>query len=99
MKKILRIVSNKYLITGAAFIVWTVYFDQNDWVSLQQRQKELNGVKDNITYLNTEIARMNSERNALLTDPVMLEKYARENYKMKHTGEDVYVIDDGTAAK
>ena len=99
MKKVLRILSNKYLITGAAFIIWTVYFDQNDWVSLQQRQKELNGVKDNITYLNGEIARMNNERNALLTNPVKLEKYARENYKMKHDGEDVYVIDDGTATK
>ena len=79
--------------------MWTVYFDQNDWVSLQQRQKELNGVKDNITYLNTEIARMNNERNALLTDPVKLEQYARDNYKMKHIGEDVYVIGDGADAK
>ena len=87
--------TNKYLVTAVAFVVWTVYFDQNDWVSLQQRQKELDGLKGNIAYLATEINRMNSERNDLLTDPRKLEQYAREHYRMKHEGEDVYVIDNG----
>jgi cell division protein FtsB len=93
MKKVVKILANKYFLTSIAFIVWTVYFDQNDWISLQQRQKELNGVKDNITYLNTEIDRMNKERTDLLTNPTKLEQYARERYRMKHDGEDVYVID------
>ncbi len=93
MKKLVKIITNKYLITTVAFVAWTVYFDQNDWISLQQRQKELNGVKDNIAYLNNEIARMNAERNDLLTNPAKLEQYARENFRMKHDGEDVYVIE------
>ena len=99
MKRLIKILTNKYLLTGAAFIVWTAYFDQNDWESMQQRQKELNNVKDNIAYLNSEISRMNTERNDLLTNPNKLEKYARENYRMKHEGEDVYVIDDGSTGK
>ena len=93
MNKLVKIITNKYLITTVAFVAWTVYFDQNDWISLQQRQKELNGVKDNIAYLNNEIARMNAERNDLLTNPAKLEQYARENFRMKHDGEDVYVIE------
>ncbi len=96
MKKVFRILTNKYLLTGAAFIAWTVYFDQNDWMSLQARQKELNGVKDNINYLNTEIARMSKERNDLKTNPAKLEQFAREQYKMKHDGEDIYVIEKST---
>ena len=103
MKKVLKVVTNKYFIAVVVFVSWTLFFDQNDWFSLQQRQKELNGVKDNIKYLNTEITRMNTERNNLLTNPQKLEQYARENYRMKHDGEDVYVIDDvsenRTAAK
>ena len=75
------------------FAVWTLYFDQNDWISLNQRSNELKAVKNNIAYLNTEIERMNKEKNDLQTNPKMLEKYARENYRMKHTGEDVYVIE------
>lgn len=94
MKKVLRIIGNKYLLTAVAFLAWTVYFDQNDWMSLQQRQKELNNVKNNIKYLNTQIAKMNEEKNGLLTDRSVLEKYARERYRMKHEGEDVYVIDE-----
>jgi len=97
MKKLFRILTNKYLVTAVAFVVWTVYFDQNDWITLQQKQKELNGLKDNIAYLSNEIDRMNAERNDLLTNPKKLEQYARENYRMKHEGEDVYVIDNGAS--
>jgi cell division protein DivIC len=99
MKKLFRILTNKYLVTAVAFVVWTVYFDQNDWITLQQRQKELNAVKDNIAYLTTEINRMNAERNDLMTNPKKLEQYARENYRMKHDNEDVYVFDNGANAK
>ncbi len=99
MKRLIKIATNKYLITVVAFAVWTIFFDQNDWMTMHQRQKELNGVKDNIAYLNGEIARMNTERNDLLTNPSKLEKYARESYRMKHDGEDVYVIEEGTPAK
>lgn len=93
MNKVIKVLTNKFLLTGAAFVVWTVYFDQNDWMTLQQRQKDLNGVKDDITYLNSEIARMSAERHDLLTNHSKLETYARENYRMKHDGEDVYVIE------
>jgi len=94
MKKVLKVVTNKYFIVSLAFVLWTLFFDQNDWFSLQQRQKELNGVKDNIKYLNTEITRMNTERTNLLTNAQKLEQYARENYRMKHEGEDVYVVEE-----
>ncbi|MFI5195689.1 MAG: septum formation initiator family protein [Chitinophagales bacterium] len=93
MKRFIKVITNKYLVTGVAFVAWVVYFDQNDWMTLQQRQKELNGVKDNIAYLNNEIARMNAERHGLLTNPNKLETYARENFRMKHDNEDVYVIE------
>jgi cell division protein DivIC len=93
MKKVLKVLSNKYLLLGAAFLIWNAFFDQNDWISLRQRQKELGVVKDNIDYLNTEIARMTKERDELLNNPAKLEKYARENFRMKHDGEDVYVIE------
>jgi cell division protein DivIC len=93
MKKVLKVLTNKYFIVSLAFAVWTLFFDQNDWMSLQQRQKELGGIKDNIAYLNTEIARMSNEKNDLLTNPPKLEQYAREHFRMKHEGEDVYVIE------
>ena len=99
LKKIFRVVTNKFLLTAVFFAVWTIYFDQNDWVTMQQRQKELKNVKENIAYLNTEIARLAAERNGLMPDPAKIEKYARENYRMKHDGEDVYVIESENPSK
>jgi cell division protein FtsB len=93
MKKFIKVVTNKFFIVVMVFVAWIGYFDQNDWMTLRQRQKELDGVRDNIAYLNTEIVRMNAERNDLLTNNQKLEQYARENYRMKQDGEDVYVIE------
>lgn len=93
MKKVLKVITNKYFITAFLFFIWSMFFDQNDWLTIRQRQKDLNGVKGNIAYLNQEISKMQAERDALLTDRGKLEQYARENYRMKHDGEDVYVID------
>ena len=95
MKKVFKVISNKYVLTTLGFLVWSLYFDQNDWLTMRQRQKELNGVKGDIAYLNGEITRMSTERDGLLTDKKKLEQYARETYRMKHENEDVYVVEDG----
>ena len=92
-KGLLKVVTNKYFITSLVFAVWCAYFDQNDWFSLRDKQKELNVVRSNIAYLDSEITKMTIERNELLTDNSKLEKYAREHYRMKHDNEDVYVVD------
>ncbi len=92
-KKVLKVVANKYFITAFLFVIWSAFFDQNDWLTLRQKQKELDGLKGNIAYLNKEISIMQAERDGLLTDRQKMEQYARENYRMKHDNEDVYVID------
>lgn len=92
-KKWFKYVANKYFITAVAFLAWSLFFDQNDIMSLQERQEELNTVKGNIAYLNAEIEKMKIEKDALLTDPKVIEAYAREYYHMKHDNEDVYIID------
>ena len=94
MKKVLKVITNKYFITGLAFVIWCAFFDQNDWFSQRDRQKDLDAIKTNIAYLNGEVEKMNDERNALLHDNKKLEQYARENYRMKQDNEDVYVIDN-----
>jgi len=100
MNKVTKVIMNKYFIVSFCFAAWLLFFDQNDWMTLQQRQKELNTVKDNIGYLQSEIKNMYAEKKALvadadgkLNDPEMLEQYAREHYRMKQDGEDIYVIE------
>lgn len=91
--KLIRLLFNKYTITGAAFAMLMLFFDQNDWVSQQERQRELQDVKDNIAYLNKEIAEMDAAYAKLMRDPQELERYAREHFRMKKDNEDLYIVE------
>lgn len=93
MKKVLSIVTNKFVLTALAFAVWMFFFDQNDFRSMQQRKQELQDTKDNIAYLNKEIAGMEKDHEEMVGNPQRLEQYAREQYLMKRDNEDVYVIE------
>jgi cell division protein FtsB len=92
-KKVIRIASNKFLLVGVVFLVWMMLFDQNDWMSQREKNKELKNSKENITYLNSEIDRMEDEFKELTTNPQKLEKYARETYRMKRDSEDLFVVE------
>lgn len=93
MKKLARILTNKFLLTALIFGTWMMWFDQNDFGSQRERAKALRETKDNIAYLQQEIAAMEREHHELTNDPAQLEKFAREQYKMKRDNEDVYVIE------
>ena len=94
MKKAFRIFTNKFLLTGLAFLVWMIYFDQNDWLLQQQRKKELQAIKDDIVYLKADINKMENEQAELAKNPKRLEQYARENFRMKKDNEDLYLIEN-----
>ena len=93
MKKALKILSNKFLLSGLVFIVWMAYFDQNDYYTMRQHKKELKLLKDNVAYLNAETIRMQKEHAELMTNAQKLEQLSRENYHMKRDNEDVYIIE------
>lgn len=94
MKKVLRFFTNKYLLTGAAFLTWMAFFDQNDWQSISKKKGELADLEKDITYLNTEISRMEKEHDQMTSNPQKLEQYAREHYRMKRDNEDLYIIEE-----
>lgn len=93
MKKVFRILLNKYLLTAIAFIAWVGYFDQNDWITQQRKKQELQELKQNVVYLKAETAKMKAEKEAMENDPEALEQFARERYHMKRDNEDVYIFE------
>lgn len=93
MKKILRIVTNKYLLTAVVFVAWVGFFDRNDWFTQKQRENELEDTRRNIDYLRAEIADMKKQRDGIKNDSTVLEKFAREHYHLKKDNEDVYVFE------
>lgn len=93
MKKVFHFLFNKYLLTSAAFLVWMTFFDQNDWMTQKETQKQLQDTKDNIRFLTAKTVAMEEELKLLQSDPQKLEQFAREKYRMKRDNEDLYIIE------
>lgn len=92
MKRPLKFIANKYVITAAVFLLLMLFFDQNDWFTQREREKERNELQEKIDHITSESERMERELNELNNSPGKLEQYAREKYHEKKDGEDVYLI-------
>jgi cell division protein DivIC len=99
MKKITRIVTNKYLLASGFFVVWMLFFDQRDFFQQRDRMEELKKLETKKRYYVQEIEKTQKELTDLQNNPAALEKFAREHYLMKKTGEDIYIIEDSVAPK
>lgn len=89
-----RFLYNKYFLATVVFLAWIFFFDSNDFVSQQAQRKELKQTRAHISWLKEEVTKLNKEYNGMQHDPATLERFAREEYKMKRENEDVYVITD-----
>lgn len=83
---------NKYLLTIIIFLIWILLFDSNNLVARYKDLKELSKLRRDKEYYTEKIE---SDRNKLMelkTDNNNLEKFAREQYRMKRANEDLYII-------
>jgi cell division protein DivIC len=84
---------NKYILTAGAFAVWMLFFDNRDVITTHFRHRaELNRLEESRAYYQNEINTTKKELDQLKSDPRVLEKYAREKYRMKKDDEDLFVI-------
>lgn len=87
-----KYILNKYFITGLAFLVWMVFFDQESFIDQFRLSRTLGNLENQKTYYLEEIEKTKGAINVLENDTAHLEKYAREKYYMKKDNEDVFVI-------
>lgn len=92
MKNFRYLFSNKYLLTGIAFVIWMLFFDRNDVLLQAKRMGNLNQLRKSEKVLTQQIADTRLELKLLKTNPATLEKYAREKYLMKKDNEDLFII-------
>jgi len=83
---------NFYVIASAIFLIWMLFFDSNDIYSQYQLKQKLSELESQKEYYQDKIEDVKIDREALLKDMDLLEKFAREKYYMKQDGEDVFVI-------
>ncbi|MBN8834173.1 MAG: septum formation initiator family protein [Sphingobacteriales bacterium] len=92
MRPILKILKNKYIIAGALFLIWMMFFDPKDFRLMYGRIEKLNELQQSEAHLNNQIAETQKELNLLKTNAETIEKYAREQYYMKKDNEDLFIV-------
>jgi cell division protein FtsB len=87
-----QVFRNKYFLAGFSLLVWLAFFDRNDFISQYQYHSKLHQLQKEQLYYREEITRTRKDMEELLGNPKNLEKYAREQYRMKKDDEDVYLV-------
>lgn len=90
--KILRPFISKYLIALVAFVVWIVFFDDNNLRQHQKNLQELAQLEEQVAFYKQKIEADKRKLYELQTNDENLEKFAREQFFMKKADEDIYVI-------
>jgi cell division protein FtsB len=84
---------NKYVLTALGFTVWILFFDSRDFITSHFREKQdLRKLEASKKYYQQQIATTREELEQLKSNPALLEKYAREKYRMKKDNEDLFLI-------
>jgi len=93
--KVFRFLSNKYVIVLVLFIVWMGFFDENSFMNHRELDEEIDKLENANEYYKKQI---DADQNVIdnLNDPDSLERYAREEYKMKKDNEDIFIIEYDT---
>ena len=83
---------NKYTITLLIFAVIIIVIDDNSLVDRYKAYREKCELQKEKARYEENIKKDKEFLEAIQSDPKALEKFAREEYKMKSADEDVYII-------
>jgi len=90
--KVPKTFRNKYVLTIAIFIIWILLFDSNNLIARYKEMRELRKLRIDREYYVEKIENDKKKLHELKTDNQNLEKFAREQYRMKKPDEDLYII-------
>ena len=97
-KPVVKFITNRYVIILLIFIVWMVFFDENSLLNHREFNKEIDKLTNEKEYYKKEI-KQDKELIDKLENSEELEKFAREEYKMKKENEEIYIIEYDTLNK
>ena len=93
--KVLKILTNRYVLILIVFCVWMLFFDENSYLYHRKYNQEIEELRNSIEFYKKEIEH-NKKMIEALNDPEQLEKYAREIYRIKKEDETLYLIEFDT---
>lgn len=83
---------NKYVLTVLVFLIWLILMDSNNLVTRYKNMRELSKLRREKEYYMDKIKTDKEKLYLLKTDDQNLEKFAREQYRMKEPDEDLYIV-------
>lgn len=92
MSKYLKYTKNIYVLGTLFFIFWMIFIDSNNVVNQFKLSRKLGDLNDQKEFYQERKEIIKEEREELMSNPELLEKFAREKYLMKKKTEDLYVI-------
>jgi cell division protein FtsB len=92
IEKLPPFLRNKYLLTLIIFIIWILLLDSNNLISRRKEIKNLRKLRADKEYYLQRIEEDKRKLYELKTDDKNLEKFAREQYRMKKPDEDLYIV-------
>lgn len=96
--KILRFISNRYVIIFIVFAIWMLFFDENSFFVDREFNQTIDKLEADKEFYLKEIKK-DTKKIKELEDTEKLDKFAREEYKMKKEDEDIYIIEFDTIKK
>jgi cell division protein DivIC len=92
LNKLPRFTKNFYFLFGAFFLLWMIFIDSNDFYTQYKLRKKLSDLENEKDYYLEKIKEVEKDREELLSNQYLLEKFAREKYLMKKNSEDLFII-------
>ncbi len=92
MKRLINIITNKYVLVLLVAGTWVLFFDRYNIVSQIKMSQQLEQLKQDEVHYRSRIEALDYERERLFNDRDELERFAREQYKMKKRNEDIFVV-------
>lgn len=83
---------NKYIITIIIFVVWLLVLDANNILDRWRDMRKYRSLQRDMEYFSNRINDERGKLEELRSDSQSLEKFAREQYRMKKPDEDIYII-------
>lgn len=87
-----NLAKNKFILTGLAFFIWMLFFDENSIPDQVHRYSVLSEKEAQEEYLIQQIDSLEKDKAQLLSDKASQEKFAREKYLMKRDDEELFLI-------
>jgi cell division protein FtsB len=91
---LIRLLKNRYFLTGLGFVLWLLLLDEYHWLGQAKVRKEWRRLQAEQSFYDSSIQEMTREKAALESDTLLLERLAREKYRMIKPGESVFWVLD-----